>query len=32
MSQDTILNLGCDYGVCFLNTLEAQIIYIKKMT
>ena len=25
-NHDTMLNLGCDCGVCFLNTLEARIV------
>ena len=24
--HDTMFNLGCDYGLCFLNTLEARIV------
>ena len=27
-NHDTMLNLGCDYGVCFLNTLEARTVKI----
>ena len=30
-NHDTILNLGCVYGVCILNILEAKII-IKKIS
>ena len=25
-NHDTVLNLGCDYGVCILNTHEARIV------
>ena len=26
-NHDTMLNLGCDYEVCFLNTLKARIVH-----